>query len=139
MALPLRVLAVDHNRILREGICVLIAMQPDLELVGAVAAAEAAVALFSEKRPDLTLMDLDLPARESLDAISRIQRIDPSAWVVALVADECDERCRHAVVAGASTVLAKDLIGKMLVPLIRAGRAASQDQSQINHLGVHIK
>jgi len=127
MAFPVRVLAVDHNRILLEGISVLISMHPDLELVGAVGAAGAAVALFSEKRPDLTLMDLDLPAGEGLEAISRIQSIDPSAWVVALATDERDVCCRQAVLAGASAVLVKDSVGKLLVPLIRRGRTTQSD------------
>ena len=71
MAPPLRVLAVHHNQILRDGICVLIAMQPDLELVGAVAEADHAIRLFAELRPDLMLVDLELPSGAGLDALDR--------------------------------------------------------------------
>jgi DNA-binding NarL/FixJ family response regulator len=122
MARPLRVLAVHHNRILREGICVLIAMQPDLELVGSAHAADLAIRLFAELRPDLTLMDLELPSDDGLEAVHRILQMKPVAWVIALITDEWDARCSHAVGAGAATVLATDRIGHTLIPLIRAER-----------------
>jgi len=123
MAPPLRVLAVHHNRILLEGICVLIAMQPDLELVGSVAAADHAIRLFAELRPDLTLMDLELPSDGGMDTLYRVLQIDPAAWVIALITDECDARSLQAAGAGATAVLAQDRIGHTLIPLIRAERA----------------
>src|ERR1700677_1991018 len=122
MAPPLRVLAVHHNRILREGICVLIAMQPDLELVGSVAASDHAIRLFAELRPDLTLMDLELPFGGGMDTLSQVLQIDPAAWIIALITDECDARCSQAVGVGVTVVLAQDRIGHTLIPLIRAAR-----------------
>jgi DNA-binding NarL/FixJ family response regulator len=110
---PLRVLAVVHNRILREGICSLLETQEDLDLVGAVATAEAAVLQFTQLQPDLTLLDLDEPADAGLDAIGRIRDIDPAAWIIALITDEADERRERAIAAGASKVVAKHLIGKL--------------------------
>jgi DNA-binding NarL/FixJ family response regulator len=119
MARPIRVLAVDHNRILSEGIGVLIGMEPGMELVGFAREADTAVSLFREQHPDVTLMDLDLPSGSGLDAILRIREIDANAWIIGLITDECDESCAQAVAAGVSTLLAKDLIGRMLVPIIR--------------------
>jgi DNA-binding NarL/FixJ family response regulator len=110
---PLRVLAVVHNRILREGICCLLDTQEDLERVGAFATAEAALLEFTQLRPELTLLDLDEPADAGLHAIGRIREIDPAAWIIALITDEADERRDRAVAAGASTVVAKHLIGKL--------------------------
>jgi len=101
---------------------VLIETEPDLELVGAVAVLDTALSLFTEKRPDLTLMDLDWPGDNGVDAIQRIRAIDPSAWIIALVTYEWDTSGRRAVAAGAAAVVAKDLIGEVLVPMIRAGR-----------------
>lgn len=120
----IRVLVVDHNPIFREGICALIRMQSDLELATAVATADEAVRLFVEKRPDLTLIDLDLLSHGGIDAIRRIRRLDPASWLIGLVTDECNECCPPAVDAGAAAVLAKDSVGKMLVPLIDAGPPA---------------
>ena len=122
MARPLRVLAVDHNRILCEGISVLIGMEPGLDLVASVGEADSAVRLYREQQPDLTLMDLDLPAHAGLDAIRLIRKIDADAWIIGLVTDECDECCHEAVKAGASNLVPKDLIGKMLIPIIHQGR-----------------
>jgi DNA-binding NarL/FixJ family response regulator len=114
----IQVLAVEHNRILSEGIRVLIGLEHDLELSGSTSDADEAVRIFSEQRPDLTLMDLDLPSSGGVEAIRHIRGMDPAAWIIGLITDEWDERSRQAVEAGASAVLAKDLIGKMLVPLI---------------------
>ena len=100
----------------------LIGMEPDLELIAAAAALDTALSLFAEKRPDLTLMDLDWPGDNGVDAIQRIRAIDPGAWVIALVTYEWDTSGQRAVAAGAAAVVAKDLIGEVLVPLIRAGR-----------------
>jgi len=120
MAKSLRVLCANQNRILREGIRVLITMQPDFDLVGSVASADAVVSIFAEELPDVTLVDVDLPADSGLDAISCIRQIDPGAWIIALITDEDEERCSRALTAGASNFLAKDRIGSMLIPLIRA-------------------
>jgi len=118
----LRVLSVNHNRILREGISVLLEMDRDFELINSVATADAAVDAFAAIRPDLTLVDLDLPADSSLDVISRIRQIDATAWIIGLIIDELDDRCLRAVMVGVSTLLSKDQIGTMLIPVIRTGQ-----------------
>ena len=110
---PLRVLAVVHNRILREGICCLVETKADLALAGAVSTAEAAVLQFAELRPDVTLLDLDLPDDSAFGAMRSIRSIDPEAWIIALITDEADERSLEAVALGAATVIAKHLIGKV--------------------------
>jgi DNA-binding NarL/FixJ family response regulator len=115
---PIRVLAVNRNRILREGLSVLIGMQPGLELVATTAAPDLALTIFAEERPDLTLMDLDLPDDTGIEAILRIRQIDPAAWVIALVTDDSGENGSRAVAAGAEAVVPKDLIGELLVPMI---------------------
>jgi DNA-binding NarL/FixJ family response regulator len=122
----LRILVVDHNAILREGISVVIEMQPDFELVGSISAAAGAIDRFAAARPDLTLMDLDLPSDSGLDAILRIRQMDPAAWIIGLVTDEGNERCQRAVVAGVSALLAKEQIGAMLISLIRMGKPQDQ-------------
>jgi two-component system NarL family response regulator len=118
----LRVLSVNHNRILREGISVLLEMDRDFELIDSVATADAAVEAFAATHPDLTLVDLDLPEDSSLEAIIRIRQIDPTAWIIGLTIDELDGCCLRAVMVGVSTVLSKDQIGARLIPVIRTGQ-----------------
>ena len=121
----LRVLSVNHNRILREGISVLLDMDRDFELIDSVATSDEAVEAFAATHPDLTLVDLDLPADSSLDVVSRIRQIDAAAWIIGLTIDELDDRCLLAVMVGVSALLPKDQIGTMLIPVIRTGPPSS--------------
>ena len=91
-----------------------------MELVASAEDADTAVNLFAGALPDLTLMDLDLPDRNGVNAIHRIRAIDPYAWVIGLVTYDWDKCGREAMEAGASAILAKDRIGETLLPLIRA-------------------
>jgi two-component system, NarL family, response regulator len=104
---------------------VLIGMQPGLELVATTATPDIALTIFADKRPDLTLMDLDLPADSGVDAILRIRQIDPAAWVIALVTDDSGDNGTRAVAAGAEAVMSKDLIGELLVPMILGRRSVA--------------
>lgn len=115
----IRVLAVDHNPLLREGLCVLIRTQPDMELVAAAVDADQALDLFNKHRPDITLMDLDLPSGSGIKAIEYIRRIDPCACILGLLTYEWDKPARQALRAGAWCCLPKDRLNGMLVALIR--------------------
>ena len=115
----IRILAVDHNPLLREGLSLLIRLQPDMELVGAVASGEEAFQSFSEHRPDVTLMDLDLPYAAGITAIQKILKIDPAACVLGLFTYEGDESHVHAQRAGARSCLTKDRLNQDLVSLVR--------------------
>jgi len=127
MSQPVRIILVLHNRILREGICVLLSSCEDVELVAVAVKIDDLRPLFTRLRPDLVLIDLDLPAGNALDGIKQMKSIDPLAWIIGLATHECEERCVQAIEHGAATVVAKDLIGKMLVALIRAGRPARSE------------
>src|SRR5438046_3501015 len=74
----------------------------DLQLVSSVAEADSAIGLFDAARPELTLVDLDLPFARSLDVIRRIRELDPIAWIIGLVTYEWDECARESLDAGAS-------------------------------------
>lgn len=126
----LRVLAVNHNNIFREGLRIFIEAQTNVTIAGLVTDADAVVLLFGEVRPDLTLVDLNLPSGRGIDAIRRIRGIDPGAWIVGLVTYEWDDCSREAIAAGACAVLSKDLIAEKLMPLIRTGPQACQPAAE---------
>jgi DNA-binding NarL/FixJ family response regulator len=115
----IRILAVDHNPLLREGLKLLIDLQPDMELVGLVASGKEAVQAVTEQRPDVTLMDLDLPSGAGVQAIQEILKIDPAARVLGLLTYEWDESRTLALRAGARRCLTKDRLNQDLASLVR--------------------
>jgi two-component system NarL family response regulator len=115
----IRILAVDHNPLLREGLKLLIDLQPDMELVGLVASGKEAVQAFAEHRPDVTLMDLDLPSVAGITALREILKIDPAACVLGLLTYEWDESRTLALRAGARSCITKDRLNQDLVSLVR--------------------
>ena len=121
----IRVLCVDDHRIVREGIALIINRQPDMEVVGSAADGEEAVAQFKRHRPDVTLMDLQLPSMSGLDAIKAIREDDPDARIIVLTMYQGDEDIHRALSAGATTYLLKDTLSDDLIRFVRevhAGR-----------------
>jgi len=110
---------VGHNPLPREGLSLSIQLQPDKELVGAVASGEEAVQSFTEHRPDVTLMDLDLPSAAGITAIQEILKIDPATCVLGLLTYEWEESGADALRAGARSCLTKDRLNQDLVSLVR--------------------
>ena len=115
----IRVLCVDDHSIVRDGIVVIISQQPDMEVVGTAATGEEGVARFNALRPDLTLMDLQLPGIGGLEAISRIRQQDPTARVIVLTMYQGDEDIYRALNAGAATYLLKDTVADDLIRVMR--------------------
>jgi DNA-binding NarL/FixJ family response regulator len=118
-ARKIRVLVVDHNPLLREGLALLINLQPDMELAATAMQAREAVDLFRAHRPDVTIMDLDLPLGGGLEALKQIRKIDAKASIIGLVTYEGESSAGEALQAGACGFLAKDRLNEELVPLIR--------------------
>jgi DNA-binding NarL/FixJ family response regulator len=115
---------VDHNPLMREGLALLIRMQPDMQLVGAAATAEEAVHLFLEHLADVTLMDLDLPSDSAFGAIRRILARDPGARIIGLSTYEPNLVWERALEAGARQCVAKDRLSDSLPQLIRENSQA---------------
>lgn len=126
MTRHIRVLCVDDHRIVREGIALIISQQPDMKVVGTAATGEEAVDLFSRSRPDITLMDLQLPGISGLETIRQLRVIDDSARVVVLTMYKGDEDIYRALNAGAVTYLLKDMVGQDLIGVIRAVHAGER-------------
>jgi DNA-binding NarL/FixJ family response regulator len=121
----IRVLCVDDHRIVREGIGLIIDREPDMQVVGSAATGEEAVTLFARERPDVTLMDLQLPTMSGLDAIKSIRHEAPEARIIVLTMYQGDEDIHRALSAGAATYLLKDTLSDDLIGIVRevhAGR-----------------
>jgi DNA-binding NarL/FixJ family response regulator len=121
----IRVLCVDDHRIVREGIALIISRQPDMEVIGSAATGEEAVMLFKRERPDVTLMDLQLPTMSGLETIQAIRREDADARIIVLTMYQGDEDIHRSLAAGATTYLLKDTLSDDLIRFVRevhAGR-----------------
>jgi DNA-binding NarL/FixJ family response regulator len=119
-AARVRILAVDDHLLLRKGIAGVIEEEPDLVLVGEAATGVEAIERFRALRPDVTLMDLQLPDMNGIDAITAICGEFPAARIVVLTMYKGDIQALRALQAGACGYLLKTSIRKELLEAIRA-------------------
>jgi DNA-binding NarL/FixJ family response regulator len=120
------VLAVDDHPILRRGIVAVIEEEEDIRVVGEASTALEALDLFGVCRPDVVLMDLQLPGVSGLEAIISLRRERPNARVIVLTTYEGDVLARRALKAGAAGYLLKSMIRKDLVDAIRVVHAGKK-------------
>jgi DNA-binding NarL/FixJ family response regulator len=123
---PVAILCVDRFRLIREGLALILDREPDLAVVATAGTGEEAIALFRAHRPDVTLIDLQLPMLSGLEAIRRIVAIDSCARIVVLTTYEGDEDIHGALDAGAAAYLLKDTAPDRLVRTIRAVHAGER-------------
>jgi DNA-binding NarL/FixJ family response regulator len=116
----IRILAVDDHPIFRQGITGLIADQPDLQLVAEAANGVEAIQQFRSHRPDITLMDLQMPEMSGLDAMIAIRNEFPDAKILVLTTYSGDVQVVRALKAGARGYLLKNTLHKSLLETIRA-------------------
>jgi DNA-binding NarL/FixJ family response regulator len=122
-AVKIRVLAVDDHPLLREGIAALLADETDIALVGEAADGLEAVEQFRRLRPDVTLMDLQMPNLNGVEATITIRAEFPDARIVVLTTYTGDVQVPLALKAGASGYLLKNGIRTELLSTIRAVHA----------------
>jgi DNA-binding NarL/FixJ family response regulator len=119
-SVPIRVLFVDDHTIAREGLRSIITHEEDMDVVGEASNGEAALQLWNEVKPDITIMDLRLPGMSGLDAIHAIRRLHPEAKFIVLTSFVGDEQIHRALLAGVQGYLFKDLVRRELIAAIRA-------------------
>ena len=118
-AAPVRVMCVDDHRLMREGIRRIVALQPDMVVVAEASNGVEAVDLFQKHRPDVTLMDLQLPSMNGHEAIKEIRKIQPDARIVVLTMYYGDEDVYRAIAAGVMGYILKDTVPDDLIHVIR--------------------
>jgi DNA-binding NarL/FixJ family response regulator len=104
----IRVLAADDQRVVREGLAMLLGLLPDVEVVGTAADGEEVLALAAELKPDVILMDLRMPRMDGVEATRRLRERDPAVKVVVLTTYADDRSVLDALRAGALGYLTKD-------------------------------
>jgi DNA-binding NarL/FixJ family response regulator len=128
-AKQIRILAVDDHPILRQGIAGLIADESDMTLVAEAANGREAIQQFRAHRPDVTLMDLQMPEMNGLDALIAIRGEFPEARVIVLTTYTGDVQATRALKAGARAYLLKNSLHKELLDTIRAVHAGRKTLS----------
>ena len=122
----IRVLCVDDHPIVREGMAAIVNLQPDMMLAGAAATGSEAIERFIELRPDVALVDLQLPDMSGFDLIKKIKAKSPNARVIILSSHEGDVDIQRALEAGAQGYVAKGLVREELLETIRSVHAGKR-------------
>ncbi|GAA2741378.1 response regulator transcription factor [Terrabacter aerolatus] len=119
MTAPTRVLLVDDHRLVRSGFSLILSVEEDLEVVGEASDGDEAVRLTRELRPDVVLMDVQMPVMDGIEATRRIVA-DGASKVVILTTFDRDDYVFAGLGAGASGFLLKNSDAEHLVEAVRA-------------------
>ena len=123
---PIRVLSVDDHPLFREGVAALLAGQSDLTLIAEASNGREAIDQFRRHRPDVTLIDLQMPEMNGVDAMVAICEEFPSARIIVLTTYVGDALVLRALKAGARAYLLKSLLRKELLETIRLVHAGQK-------------
>ncbi len=134
------VLVVDDHPMLREGVAAVLQLQSDMRLAGEAQTGAEAIAKFRELRPDVTLMDLQMPEMDGVQAIEAIRREAPTAKIVVLTTYDGDIQAIRALKAGAAGYLLKASLRRELIDTIRDVHAGRRHVSAdvAGKIAVHV-
>ena len=124
-----RILVVDDHALVRDGIAGLVGVQPDMVMVGEASNGREAIQQFRMHHPDITLMDLQMPEMNGLDALIAIRNEFPDAKVIVLTTYVGDVQILRALKGGAQGYLLKNTLHKELLQTIRAVHAGKKSLS----------
>jgi DNA-binding NarL/FixJ family response regulator len=119
MADPIRILVVDDQKLMREGLRVLLELEPNLEVAGEAADGQAAIESYATLQPDVVLMDIRMPGMDGVEATRRLRDRWPQARVIILTTFDDDEFVFEGLRAGALGYLLKDVSGQELTEAVR--------------------
>ena len=119
MAEPIRVLLVDDQKLMREGLCVLLELEPDLEVAGEAEDGQAALETYATLQPDVVLMDIRMPGMDGVEATWRLRERWPQARIIILTTFDDDEYVFEGLRAGALGYLLKDVSCQELAEAVR--------------------
>ncbi|WP_243857132.1 response regulator [Sphingomonas leidyi] len=119
-------MTVDDHPALREGIAAIVELQNDMVMVGEASNGAEAVAAFNNLRPDVTLMDLQMPGMGGIEAMAAIRKESRNARIIVLTTYDGDAQAAQAIKAGASGYLLKNTLRKQLLDTIRAVHAGQR-------------
>ena len=130
----IRILVVDDHPVVRQGIAVLVETQRDMALVAEASNGREAIQQFRTHRPDITLMDLQMPEMNGLDALTAIRGEFPEARIIVLTTYAGDVQILRALKSGAQGYLLKNTFHKELIDTIRAVFAGKKRLSpEVSH------
>lgn len=122
----IRILTVDDHPVLRKGIAALVNAELDMKLVAEASDGQEAIEKFRLYRPDVTLMDLQMPGLNGIEAIERIQSEFPDARIIVLTTYSGDAQVSRALKAGARAYILKRQVHRELLETIRAVHAGQK-------------
>jgi DNA-binding NarL/FixJ family response regulator len=105
--MAIHIVVVDDHPIVRDGLVAVLSTQPDFEVVGEASSGPEAIQCVGASRPDVILLDLEMPDMDGVETLQRLRDIDPAVRVIVFTAFDTDERIVKAVQAGAQGYLLK--------------------------------
>lgn len=131
----IKVLIVDDSVVIRQGITAMLSTQSDISIVGAARNGEEAITIARQEKPDVVLLDLDMPKLDGFGAISGLHEVAPSSKILIFTAYGDPEKVFRAIKTGAIGYLLKDSTWEQILQAIRD---VSEGQAFIDLSLIHI-